>query len=288
MISFCEFELNPCAANVPVELNLLANFVDGGVKKLVDPAAICSGVSPFTERKAYPFLIAQDAEKGFTNMNNCSNDVLQRTWVDHTGQTRVTMNVHVVYKQIVDPGYMNYTSIELVNRALLQKEAKWYPEGHRARFRHPLHPYFAACVMRGGDDYLHEKHIRDMFLGNHLGYDVETCTLIMAEVLGEGDSCVLYVFDVKEKVVRVLDPKRNCEEFAYLSNKHVGVMKRLLHGLCRCINEFFEGWTLNEEEFSFIAHRLMHENAATSDSAIYMIHYMMHFDGDSLRHLEGD
>ncbi|KAM0881607.1 hypothetical protein ACQ4PT_032850 [Festuca glaucescens] len=83
----------------------------------------------------------------------------------------------------------------------------------------------------------------------------------MVQVIGDGDICVLYVIDVKERTVRTLYPTRNCEEAPYLRNKQLSVMKRLLHGLCRCIDEFFEGWSMRKEEFSFLSQRLMHENA---------------------------
>jgi hypothetical protein len=61
----------------------------------------------------------------------------------------------------------------------------------------------------------------------------------------EADIIITSEFEVVNEIVHVLDPKRTCNEFSpcwQVAKKHLNVMKRFLHRLCRCVSEFFDGW----------------------------------------------
>lgn len=81
----------------------------------------------------------------------------------------------------------------------------------------------------------------------------------MVPVKGGGGFYVVYIFDMMKKIVHVMDPKRAQYNIAELERKHTRVMDRLLFGLCKCIETFFNAWRVSEDEFTRKAHRLMHE-----------------------------
>ena len=65
---------------------------------------------------------------------------------------------------------------------------------------------------------------------------------------------VLYGFDLNLDFVHVFDPKRSCTKRAYLESVHSGVCVKLLDGFAACVQEFFEGWEINKNEWKFLYH----------------------------------
>ena len=75
----------------------------------------------------------------------------------------------------------------------------------------------------------------------------------------EGGFYVLYVFDMLKKIAHVMDPRRTQWNLLELERQHARVLDRMLYGRCKCIDKFFKGWHVREDEFKRAAHRLMHE-----------------------------
>uniref|UniRef100_A0A8R7PZ31 Uncharacterized protein n=1 Tax=Triticum urartu TaxID=4572 RepID=A0A8R7PZ31_TRIUA len=94
---------------------------------------------------------------------------------------------------------------------------------------------------------------------------------------------VLYIFDMMKKIVHVMDPKRAHYNVVELERKHTGCIDRLLFALCKCIETFFDGWHVREDEFTRKVHRMMHEPSSSNDSTFYNIHCIWWFDGEYMQ-----
>ncbi|XP_037438733.1 uncharacterized protein LOC119306673 [Triticum dicoccoides] len=260
------------------ELNLLAGFAnEADGRKIVTSTE--NGVSPFRIPEFnYEFVSPMVAHAAWIKIQQLSQDVMNRVWVDAQGPPHVKMTGYEIYENFCQT--MNDKGFEVANMMMREQDGRWYAPSDRARFHHPMPPYFASRIMEGGNSFLSDPLIKNLFVGEHLGYDVETCRLITVSLKGEGGFHVLYVFDMLKKIAHVMDPKRTQWNLLELERKHAQVMDRMIYGLCKCIDKFFKGWHVREDEFIRKAHRELHAPPNSFDSPFYTLHYTTCFDGE--------
>lgn len=96
------------------------------------------------------------------------------------------------------------------------------------------------------DEYLQSEFVRKCFIGDHLGYDVENCRVIIVPVLINNKwSC--YCWDFLMRVITVLDPNTMSGKMDVVCENHTSTVDILHHGMLSCIDSFFYGWEVRDQ-----------------------------------------
>lgn len=127
-----------------------------------------------------------------------------------------------------------------------------------------------------------KKPINDLFVGEHIGYDVESCKMVSYDLKNllvcslenviwliqirsrfeqliapyqENDkSWVLYIFDRFGKKLHVLDPVRSCLGPISVEEHHLARCSVLINGLAMCFKTYFEGIEIDTNGWEYIFH----------------------------------
>lgn len=92
----------------------------------------------------------------------------------------------------------------------------------------------------------------------------------------------VFVFDMSECIVHVMDPKRSCLGEDALYEFHKTTCDMLVQALAKCASKFPEGWEVIPEKFTIKCYAGLHDSNNCAHSSFDMVHYAFYFDGDSL------
>ncbi|CAM0878672.1 unnamed protein product [Alopecurus aequalis] len=142
---------------------------------------------------------------------------------------------------------------------------------------------FAEIVFGSvGDDYLNDGRVRDMFIGEHLGYDFEHCRKIVAPVeFDQTYSC--YIWDVSAMDCHVLDPVLMNTSEKKAEEQHSWAVKFLTAALVKCVNTFFHGWRLPEGNWFMTASTNISQRCRPYNSAVYTLHYARWYNVQNIK-----
>lgn len=143
------------------------------------------------------------------------------------------------------------------------------------RWRHFLESDFAMRAIGGFDAEL-SFSVWNQFA--NVGHQVAlTHTIIVPVVVT--DIWTVYMYDMNKTVVYVLDLAYDKERLQL----HVQIHEILHATLTRCTEKYFDVWTIKScNQWQVAYTRLSNDTFTSEDSAIAMIHYARHFNGDFL------
>ncbi|XP_037475770.1 uncharacterized protein LOC119353275 [Triticum dicoccoides] len=93
------------------------------------------------------------------------------------------------------------------------------------------------------------------------------------------ESWSLYVVDVKERTLLVMDPCETSEPIEEMQYKHEDNANFILAGLRRCIHENITGWYVPAQGWTINYNVGMHESCEIEDSWLHIINYSREYTG---------
>ncbi|KAI4979757.1 hypothetical protein ZWY2020_016510 [Hordeum vulgare] len=149
-------------------------------------------------------------------------------------------------------------------------------------WRHWLEPEFVNHVSRG--DVI-VRYVQDMFIGEHINYDVHRCTEFILPVKFNF-TWSTYIWDFPKKRIIVLDPTINNgnESDKVIQNRHRKVADNLHVALQTCIEEFFQGWAPDMARWNTVLPKGLNVGLCTGlDNRVYALHYGRNWMGSKFK-----
>ncbi|KAL6905293.1 hypothetical protein ACP4OV_002894 [Aristida adscensionis] len=148
------------------------------------------------------------------------------------------------------------------------------------RWRHFSEPDFAMIAL-AGEDPCNVVSIYNQFAGDAVNYNLARTQMIVipARLI---DGWVCYMWDMRRKVIHVLDPGNAMSvdnERRAMHSDLTGVVHRALSEL---IASFFDDWTISEVPWPRTFPTLALQNFKEVDSGIAALYFTRHYDGNSL------
>ncbi|KAG2651274.1 hypothetical protein PVAP13_1NG276200 [Panicum virgatum] len=111
------------------------------------------------------------------------------------------------------------------------------------RWRHFMPATFAELALNG-DNYLGDNRIRSSFVGNHITYNIEDCSMLVVPVVRDG-RCSCYFWNFEQQRIHVLDPlmMRCCTSSVH--RRHGQNVTIINEAISRCEDTYFQGWNVN-------------------------------------------
>ncbi|XP_044975473.1 uncharacterized protein LOC123443223 [Hordeum vulgare subsp. vulgare] len=151
-------------------------------------------------------------------------------------------------------------------------------------WRHWIEPDFVNHVSRG-DVITSIRYIQDMFIGEHIKYDVHRCTEFILPVKFNF-SWSTYIWGFLKRRIIVLDPTMNNgdEPDKVIQSRHIKVADSLHHSLQKCIHSFFQGWDPDMKRWNTVFPKGLNVGLCSrSDSGVYALHYGRNWMGSKLK-----
>ncbi|CAO2148246.1 unnamed protein product [Urochloa humidicola] len=108
-------------------------------------------------------------------------------------------------------------------------------------------PEFSDLVV-GSTEFSITAEVHDMFLGDHIGSMIEYCRLVMIPTRATG-YWSLYMWDMKETIVHVLDPVIKSIDPEEMWALHGGFIKRIGKAMNTCRETLLKHWNVDFEKF---------------------------------------
>ncbi|XP_044321753.1 uncharacterized protein [Triticum aestivum] len=163
------------------------------------------GTSPFDIGAKYPTFGTGSSELAYQNLIDCSRTIKSRIWVELARPTEIKLDGNTIFELLKPGRRMNYVGFDKFCRISREYESRWCLSGDNSRWRHFLHPMLSGSILHTTNPWF-KKPINDLFVGEHIGYDVESCKMLFGPYQENDKSWVLYIFDRIEKKLHVLDP----------------------------------------------------------------------------------
>lgn len=111
-----------------------------------------------------------------------------------------------------------------------------------------------------------------------LGYRLEWTKKLMLPVPMD-NSWSLYVVDVEEKTLLVMDPCETSNPQEVMKHKHEDNANIILEGLRRCIHANIAGWYVPSQGWRVLYNVGMHPSCEIDDSYLHVMNYIREFIG---------
>jgi len=173
-------------------------------------------------------------------------------------------------------------TFDAIIRLLQEQDTLMYKDAncnHR-QCRHILPPSFVVFALaNNAGEY--DEMIKEAFIGGHLATNVEHCRMIMVPT-SIGGHWSLYVWDLEEKRIHVLDPVLCRERRDSQAATHSIIIASLHEKLFEWLEEVLSGWEDDMSKYKIAFYNFTHQPATSADSAFYVAHYIRWFDGEKL------
>ncbi|XP_048528953.1 uncharacterized protein LOC125508315 [Triticum urartu] len=149
-------------------------------------------------------------------------------------------------------------------------------------WRHWLEPDFVNHVSRG--DVI-VRYVQDMFIGEHIKYDVHRCTEFLLNVKFNF-TWSTYIWDFLKRRIIVLNPTINNgdESDKVIQSRHRKVADNLHEALQRCIQAFFQGWAPDMTRWNTVFLKGINAGLCSGpDSGVYALHYGRNWMGSKFK-----
>lgn len=109
------------------------------------------------------------------------------------------------------------------------------------------------------------------------------CKLIMAPLVTPLGCYVLYVFDMENKMLHIMDPANTWQLESTLETKHAKVCRKLFKGLSSTLERYYPGWHLERKYWGAKCHVKLNARIKRIETGFYMLNCALSFDGENAR-----
>jgi len=141
-------------------------------------------------------------------------------------------------------------------------------------------PATFAELALNGDNYLGDNRIRSSFVGNHITYNIEDCSMLVVPVRDGRCSC--YFWNFEQQRIHVLDPlmMRCCTSSVH--RRHGQNVTIINEAISRCEDTYFQGWKVNMIGWDRCYTVGLGQSCHSNNSGLFATHYARAFDGVQL------
>ncbi|CAL5070142.1 unnamed protein product [Urochloa decumbens] len=197
----------------------------------------------------------------------------------HNVPTKLAIDGVSFSQQMMLGGAFGVDLCDAIMRLYKALDDRMYEPG-QTRWRHFLPASFAAKVLNG-ENYIEDAQIRASFIGQHITYNVEDCTMIIVPVLTDAHwSC--YFWDFAAKKIHVLDPTMMRRTISNVQERHNSVVTSISDAISRCIDTFFQGWAVDMNNWRRCFPVRLGVSCHKNNSGLFATHYSTAYDGIQL------
>ncbi|KAE8787563.1 hypothetical protein D1007_38500 [Hordeum vulgare] len=238
--------------------------------------------SPFVLGYDPPTRAPANVEKVFRMFMKESVDARKDNWVISTQPKYVELTADHIRMSLSEGGVIENDLMIVAIRRYQQMDYVFALDKDEGCWRHWLEPDFVNHVSRG--DVI-VRYVQDMFIREHINYDVHRCTEFILPVKFNF-TWSTYIWDFPKKRIIVLDPTINNgnESDKVIQNRHRKVADNLHVALQSCIQEFFQGWAPDMARWNTIFPKWLNVGLCTGpDSGVYALHYGRNWMGSKFK-----
>lgn len=198
------------------------------------------GVSPFSAGMKHKHTLGPTCHAVLKLLEQKHSYAHDSTWFVHNIPDVLVLEAGQLYAAFRRHGEFSVDVVDALSRLFTALDRDMYLEVGLPDniWRHFLPASFAVGVVNGEDPG--STKFKDMFIGDHLGYDVENCRMFLAPFPKNG-SWVVYTWDFLRREVGVMDPAMQNTTITQSQWTHDDTMQALHTALFECIDNFFRG-----------------------------------------------
>ncbi|XP_044424709.1 uncharacterized protein [Triticum aestivum] len=299
-------EPNKAAGTTPVSLNREIAAQELDVREEMEEAAINlnvpqtqDGLSTHPQRKRTvkpgkaarsPFVLGYDpplrapanVEKVFKMFMKEPASARKDNWVISTQPKYIELSAERIRTNLSEGGVIDNDLMTIAVRRYQQIDYTFALDKDEGCWRHWLEPDFVNHVSRG--DVI-VRYVQDMFIGEHIKYDVHRCTEFLLNVKFNF-TWSTYIWDFVKRRIIVLDPTINNgdESDKVIQSRHRKVADNLHEALQRCIQAFFQGWAPDMTRWNTVFPKGINVGLCSGpDSGVYALHYGRNWMGSKFK-----
>ncbi|KAE8811176.1 hypothetical protein D1007_11918 [Hordeum vulgare] len=238
--------------------------------------------SPFVLGYDPPIRAPANVEKVFRMFMKEPAAARKDNWVISTQPKYIELTADHIRTNLSEGGVIENDLMTVTIRRYQQMDYIFATEKDEGCWRHWLEPDFVNHVSRG--DVI-VRYVQDMFIGEHINYDVHRCTEFILPVKFNF-TWSTYIWDFPKKRIIVLDPTINNgdESDKVIQDRHRKVADNLHVALQTCIQEFFQGWAPDMARWNTVFPKGLNVGLCTgADSVVYALHYGRNWMGSKFK-----
>ncbi|CAM0878671.1 unnamed protein product [Alopecurus aequalis] len=174
-------------------------------------------------------------------------------------------------------GQLSYNMVDLGVRRIVQLDAAMFYRAGAQVWRTVLESDFAMLVL-AECSHTNNISIRTQFIGTQVTHEIKNCRMIAVPALVRENWCS-YFWDMKLKLVHVIDPLFSEDRSTAFMEIHKPNVYKLEKALTCCVNEFFESWCPDWENWNINYVKPMIPNAIPTLSGILTLIALRDFNG---------
>ncbi|XP_044424686.1 uncharacterized protein [Triticum aestivum] len=238
--------------------------------------------SPFVLGYDPPLRAPANVEKVFKMFMKEPASARKDNWVISTQPKYIELSAERIRTNLSEGGVIDNDLMTIAVRRYQQIDYTFALDKDEGCWRHWLEPDFVNHVSRG--DVI-VRYVQDMFIGEHIKYDVHRCTEFLLNVKFNF-TWSTYIWDFVKRRIIVLDPTINNgdESDKVIQSRHRKVADNLHEALQRCIQAFFQGWAPDMTRWNTVFPKGINVGLCSGpDSGVYARHYGRNWMGSKFK-----
>ncbi|CAL5017349.1 unnamed protein product [Urochloa decumbens] len=238
--------------------------------------------SPFDLKYDLPGAPRQVAYDKYKYIMSKKGLEVQSVWIKVEFPKLLEVTGGQVQASFKDDGVLSMVVMSGIVCLLQEQDKSMYIKHGREhkQWRYFMPPEFSELAL-GSAYFGITPEVRDMFLGLEVGSMIQCCRMLAVPSRGAG-YWSLYMWDLKEMLLHVFDPvikEKDAEQMWALHGAFIG---KIAKALTACADTFFKRWRMNFEDFPEQFFVIEDQPAESSDSGLYIVHYMRWFNGNNV------
>ncbi|KAL6838370.1 hypothetical protein ACP4OV_031874 [Aristida adscensionis] len=195
-------------------------------------------------------------------------------WFEHSVPTKLCIIGLRIFQQFSLGENFSITTMDAIMRLYTDMDKKVQPADSN-RYTHYMPATFSVLATSSAD-YTSWEATRQWFVGEHLGYDVEHCCMIVTPVQIKGRwSC--YFWNFKDEEIVVLDPMAMDKVPSIVEAFHEETIHMLRTALSKCIHLYFRGWDVDLTHWEVQYRLKISKCARLKNSGFYTSHFARYY-----------
>uniref|UniRef100_A0A8R7QG50 Ubiquitin-like protease family profile domain-containing protein n=1 Tax=Triticum urartu TaxID=4572 RepID=A0A8R7QG50_TRIUA len=203
--------------------------------------------------------VAEQIEHYF---NNAQPGVLSSLFIIHDSPRYIRVTGLALKQQLVGERLLDHELMCIILRRFMQAHAGCNRDSPYLTWRHSL-----------------EADLSKQLTGECHPYDITTAQMFLLPVPLQ-DGWLLMMWDMIAKIIHVLDPLVRRHSTNPVVKVRQELVERKLHNaLFNCLNEYYAGWPVVEDNWRTVFPALTDTNFCKEESGIAVVHIARHYDG---------
>ncbi|EMS59894.1 hypothetical protein TRIUR3_16939 [Triticum urartu] len=219
--------------------------------------------------------VAEQIEHYF---NNAQPGVLSSLFIIHDSPRYIRVTGLALKQQLVGERLLDHELMCIILRRFMQAHAGCNRDSPYLTWRHSLEADLSTLAL-SDHDYTYSISIQKQLTGECHPYDITTAQMFLLPVPLQ-DGWLLMMWDMIAKIIHVLDPLVRRHSTNPVVKVRQELVERKLHNaLFNCLNEYYAGWPVVEDNWRTVFPALTDTNFCKEESGIAVVHIARHYDG---------